>query len=96
MNNTINPISWWQKTHDDASTLSKWIALYEAVNIISDKAEQRGISPEKIVYKRKAIRDYITSTEDIILKRILKEDYNIEVCYSEDDSVDNFQIEIIQ
>jgi hypothetical protein len=96
MNNIINPISWWQETHENASKLSRWIALYEAVNIISDKAEQRGISPEKIIYKPKAIRDYITSTEDIILKKILKEDYNIEVCYSEDDSIDKFEVEIIQ
>ena len=29
---------------------------------------------------------YISSTEDIILKKLLKEEYNIDVCYSENES----------
>lgn len=91
----INTISWWEKVHDEASLMSKWIALYEAVNIISEKAEERGVSPDKVVYKPKAIRDYITSTEDIILKKILQNDYNIEICYSEEDSKENLDIQII-
>jgi hypothetical protein len=96
MNTKTNPITWWEEMHGKASMLSKWIALYEAVNIVSDKAEERGVSPEKIVYKPKAIRDYITATEDIILKKILMEDYNIDVCYSEENSNDRVDIKIIQ
>lgn len=94
-NNQVNTISWWEKIHGEASMMSKWIALYEAVNIVSEKAEQKGISPEKIVYKPKAIRDYITATEDIILKKILEYDYKIEVCYSDEENKNNFKVEII-
>jgi hypothetical protein len=89
---TKNTIEWWEKTHNEASMLSKWMALYEAVNIISDKAEEKGVAPEKIVYKPKAIKDYISSTEDIILNKILRSDYGIDVCYSEGD---NFDVNII-
>ena len=90
-----NSTSWWEKTHNEASMLSKWIALYEAVNIVAEKAEQKGITPDNIVYKPKPIRDYITATEDIILKKILKEDYNIEVCYSEEESKNNLKVNIV-
>jgi len=90
-------LSWWEKTNNEASMLSKWIALYEAVNIVAEKAEQRGIAPEDIVYKPKPIRDYITATQDIILKKILQEDYNIEICYSEDEEPNpNLEIDVIQ
>lgn len=91
---TSDTLSWWEKTHNEASMLAKWIALYEAVNIVADKAIQKGIDPEDIVYKPKPIKNYITATEDIILKRILKEDYKIEVCYSEE-SDNNLEYNII-
>lgn len=79
-----NPLAWWDKTRQDASTLSRWIALYEAVNIIADKAEEKGIPIEKVEFKPLAIHKYMESTENIILTKILEEQYKIKVCYSED------------
>jgi hypothetical protein len=79
-----NPLAWWGETQQKASTLAKWMALYEAVNIIADKAEEKNISLDDIEFKPLDIRDYMASTEDIYLKKILEEDYNIQVCYHED------------
>lgn len=78
-----SPLAWWDKAHSESATLARWMALYEAVNIIADKAEERGIPLEKIDFKPLDIRDYISSTENIILMKILEEDYKIKVCYEE-------------
>jgi hypothetical protein len=92
-----SPLAWWDKTHQDASTLSRWIALYEAVNIIADKAEEKGIPVEKVEFKPLAIHKYMESTENIILMKILEEQYKIKVCYSEDTakSLDESYAEVI-
>jgi hypothetical protein len=90
-----NTLSWWEKTHNEAATLAKWMALFEAVNIVAEKAEEKGITPENIQYKPKAISDYIKSTEDIILKKILQQDYKIEICYSEHKNTSDIKMEII-
>lgn len=92
---TTKALSWWDNANKEASNLAKWIALYEAVNIVADKAEEKGVSPEEIVYKPKAIRDYIESTQDIIMKKILQQEYNIEICYSEENSDYQFDAEFI-
>ena len=92
---TTKALSWWENANKEASNLAKWIALYEAVNIVADKAEEKGVSPEEIVYKPKAIRDYIESTQDIIMKKILQQEYNIEICYSEDNNDYQFDAEFI-
>jgi len=89
-----NTIEWWEKTHNESAMLARWICLYEAVNLISKIAEEKGVKSDEIVYKPKAIRDYITATEDIILKKILEEDYKIQICYSEESSDKDFKVDI--
>lgn len=92
---TDTPILLWEVAQKKASVLARWLSLYEAVNIIADKAEEKGVDPENIVYKPKAIHNYIESTENIFFKKILENDYNIEICYSDEDSKDDLEIEII-
>lgn len=79
-----NSISWWKETHQEAATLARWMSMYEAVNIIADKAHEKGISVDDIIYKPKAIQEYIDKTQDIILRKILEQDHNIKISYSED------------
>lgn len=81
-----NPLNWWDKTHEKASTLARWISLYEAVNLIADKAEEKNVKLEDVQFKPLDIYDYMSATENINLKRILKELYKIQICYSEDAS----------
>lgn len=71
---------------DETSQWARWIALYEAVNLIIDKAESKNIKLEDIVFKPLDIKDYIASTEDIILRKLLKEEHNIDIAYQEDSS----------
>lgn len=49
-------------------TQARWLALYEAVNIIADKAEDRGTKFETITLKQPALEKYIESTCDSICK----------------------------
>lgn len=76
----------WKVITEESAKWARWIALYEAVNIIMDKAEERNISLENIVFKPLDIRDYISSTEDIILRKILNDEHNIKVEYREEES----------
>ena len=85
-------LKWWDKTHTESSTLARWMAMYEAVNIVADKAEEKKIAPEDIVYKPKAIQEYIEKTQDIILRKLLEQDYKIQICYSENSSSLNMQM----
>jgi hypothetical protein len=83
----------WENIHNEASTWARWIALYEAINCLADKAEERGVKFEKIDLKPLKILEYIKSTEDLILRRLLKKEYNIDVCYSEAESEKSYQKE---
>ena len=69
---------------DETSQWARWIALYEAVNLIIDKAESKNIKLEDIVFKPLDIKDYIASTEDIILRKLLKEEHNIDISYQDE------------
>jgi hypothetical protein len=73
----------WESVHDEASTWARWIALYEAINYLGDKAEEKGVKFEKLDLKPLKILEYIESTQDIILRKLLKQEYNIDVCYSD-------------
>lgn len=73
----------WETIHEETSVLAKWMALYEAINILADKAEEKGIPFKQVELKPLAIKKYITSTENIILKKLLKNDYNIDICYDD-------------
>lgn len=77
-------LKWWDDTYSEASQLSRWIALYDAVNTIADKAEEKGIPFDDVEIKPLAIHKYIEATENIILKKVLQQIYKIDVCYNED------------
>ncbi len=69
--------------HKETSQLARWMALYEAINYCADKADERNIPFNKVNLKPLEIMKYISSTEDIILKKLLRCDYNIDVYYDE-------------
>jgi hypothetical protein len=73
----------------ESAEWARWIALYEAVNIIMDKAESKKIPLENIVFKPLDIRDYISSTEDIILRKILSQEHDINVAFKDEVSNKN-------
>lgn len=92
MKNKNNNNKNWESIHAEASKWSRWIALYEAINCLADKAEEKNIKFEKIDLKPLKILEYIKSTENLILRKLLKKEYNIDICYSEmANKTDNFQ-----
>lgn len=81
----------WKVINEESAKWARWIALYEAVNMIMDKAEDKGISIDDIVFKPLDIRDYISSTEDIILRKILSQEYNVDISYQEELKKEEYQ-----
>lgn len=75
----------WEVIHEETSKWARWIALYEAINYCADKAEEKKIPFTKLNLKPLEIMKYISSTEDIILRKLLKFEHNIDVCYSENE-----------
>jgi hypothetical protein len=82
----LNPLSWWGDVQEKSSVLARWMSLYEAVNIIADKAAEKKIPFDKVELSPLDIRDYMSATEDIYMKKILETDYKITVCYPDDAS----------
>jgi len=46
--------------------ISRWAALVEAINLISEKAKNKNILFKKIALKQNAIQKYVDSASDII------------------------------
>jgi hypothetical protein len=68
------PKKWWTSSHEKAEELSRWLSLYEAINYIGDKAEEKGLDFETLDLKPLAIHRYMKSVENIFLKKILQEE----------------------
>lgn len=83
-----SPLAWWGHAQEKSAVLARWMSLFEAVNIIADKAEEKNIPLEKVEMSPLDIRDFMSATEDIYLKKILESDYKIKICYEEDASED--------
>lgn len=89
----------WNQIHKEALLWSKWMSLYEAVNMIADKAEEKNIPFQKVEIKPLAVYKYMESTENIFLRKILKQEYNIDVCFNDITELnpipENFKPEIV-
>lgn len=66
----------WKVIHEESSVWARWMALYDAVNCIADKADQKKIAL-KTKLKPIAINKYIEDTQDMYLRKILEQEYNI-------------------
>jgi hypothetical protein len=86
-----NKIKTWKVITEDAAIWARWIAFYEAVNLIIDSAEDKNIPLEDIVFRPLKIREYIESTEDLILRKLLRQEHNIDVAYQEEKKSDDYQ-----
>ena len=53
--------------------LSRWYALYEAVNLIADECEERNIDFETLNLEPLSLRKYIEKTSDIFGKKVIEE-----------------------
>jgi hypothetical protein len=55
--------------------LSRWIALYEAINIISEEAIQRKKNFNKLKLSAVKIKKYIGSVENHIQKKLMEDNF---------------------
>ena len=69
----INIVTPLIENNKEIYSLARWAALYESINMIADKAEERKISFEKVELKPLKILEYIDSTSDIIMRKLLSE-----------------------
>jgi hypothetical protein len=74
----------WKAIHEETCTWARWIALYEAINMIADKCEEKNIDFETVTLDPLEIKDYVESTQDLITRKLLSQEYNIDICYSEE------------
>jgi hypothetical protein len=59
---------------EDVVYLARWIALYEAINMIADEALSRKKEFNKLKLSPVKIKKYISSVEDHIQKKLLEDD----------------------
>lgn len=71
-NNNINLNN--KNTFDNSLYYARWIALYEAINMIADEAEQRNKKFENLKLSPVKIKKYIASVEDQIQRRLIGEE----------------------
>lgn len=55
------------------SELSRWYALYEAVNLVGDECDERGINFETVNLEPLPLRKYIEKTSDIFARKFMEE-----------------------
>ena len=91
----LNRLKWWDNANKKTEELSRWIALYEAVNLIADKAEETGKDFNKIQINPLKVREYMDSTVDIYHKKLLNQLYGINVVYSDSEENDKEVDDII-
>lgn len=75
----------WSSIHKETSTWARWVALYEAVNMIADEADNKKVS-FKNKLKPIAISKYIEATQDMYLRKLVEQEYNVDFYF--DDSLE--------
>ena len=87
-----SPLEWWGAAQEKSLILARWMSLYEAINYIGDKADEKNIPFEDIKLCPLKIRDYMDSVEDIFTRKLLENDYKIKICPSESEIEDNLDV----
>jgi hypothetical protein len=77
-------LNWWENATNKTEELARWMSLYEAVNLIADKCDDKGIDFNKVQINPLKVKEYMDSTVDIFHKKILNQLYGINVVYSEE------------
>lgn len=64
---------------DSSLCYARWIALYEAINVIAEEAKIRNKNFDKLKLSSVKIKKYISSVEDQIQRRLLKSEMDANV-----------------
>jgi len=58
--------------------LSRWIALFEAINIIADTAEDQGKNIDFLHITKSPLNEYVKSTSDIVYRALKGREFNVD------------------
>jgi len=81
-------LKYWEKANANAELLARWICLYDAINIVYDKAEERGIVLDDVDLSPIKIKEYMEATVDNYHRQLLRDMHGIDIFYSERDEND--------
>lgn len=73
----------WDKLHKNAEQMARWMSLYDAVNLVAEKAEERGIPFDSVDLPPIKIKEFMDHTVDIYYRKYLQTEFGIDVFYSE-------------
>lgn len=82
----LNPekiLKHWDKLNKNAEQMARWMSLYDAVNIVAEKAKERDIDFEDVDLSPIKIKEFMDSTTDIYHRKYLQCEFGIDVFYSE-------------
>ena len=82
----LNPdkiLKHWEKLNKNAEQMARWMSLYDAVNLVAEKAKERGIPFDKVDLPPIKIKEFMDSTVDIYYRKYLQCEFGIDVFYSE-------------
>lgn len=69
----------WNEICENTFQEARWIALFEAVNLIAEKACERKVPWDQVELKPLDIEKYVESTSNIYQRKLLENDYKIRV-----------------
>lgn len=56
---------------------SRWLALCEAIDVISEHAKRKNIRFDKLCFKSNAIEDYVNHNSNIIYRRMVGDERRV-------------------
>jgi hypothetical protein len=67
-----------KNVYEETMYYARWIALYEAINMIAEEAKQRKQTFDELKLSPVKIKKYISSVEDHIQKKLLQEKLGVD------------------
>jgi len=77
----------WDKLNKNAEQMARWMSLYDAVNLIAEKAKERGIPFDQIDLPPIKIKEYMDATVDNYHRKYIQHEFGIEIFYSDTDLI---------
>jgi hypothetical protein len=88
--NVIN--SNGKNIYEETMYYARWIALYEAINLIAEEAKQRKKQFDVLKLSPVKIKKYISSVEDHIQKRLLQEKLGADFYIKDKDQENTYSV----
>lgn len=81
-----------KNVYEETMYYARWIALYEAINMIAEEAKQRRKEFDALKLSPVKIKKYISSVEDHIQKRLLQEKLGVDFYIKDKDKEKTYSV----